>query len=221
MGKLDGKISLITGGSHGIGFATDQHFLNESAARVFITGRSQDDLNEAIKNVGNRKVTDIQGDTSNLNDLEKLFDTIKNKQGHLDIVFANAAIYDLAPLESITEQYYKNLFNVHVKGVLFPVQKCLPLLVNGRSVILNASFVSLKGFPNHSVYAATKAALRSFARTWTVDLKERKILVNTLSPRPIDTPGLRKANNNEEQTKQMYASLPSETVMGHVGTCFK
>jgi len=156
MGKLDGKIGLITGGSDGIGFATAQHFLNEGAAHVFIIGRRQDALNEAIKKLGNKKVTAIQSDTSNLNDLDKLFDTIKNKQGHLD--------------------------------------------------------------PNHSVYAATKAALRSFARTWTVDLKERKIRVNTLSPGPIDTPGLRKATNNEEQRKQMYASLASGTVMGHVGT---
>jgi len=218
MGKLDGKIALITGGSDGIGFATAQQFLTEGAAHVFITGRRQNALDAAVKKLGSKKITAVQGDTSNLADLDKLYDLIKKKQGHLDILFANAAIYEVAPLGSISEQHFDNIFNVNVKGVLFAVQKALPIFSDGGAIILNASVVSVKGFPSHSVYSATKAALRSFARTWTVDLKERKIRVNTLSPGPIDTPGLRKAAPTEEQRKQVYASLASGTVMGRVGT---
>jgi NAD(P)-dependent dehydrogenase (short-subunit alcohol dehydrogenase family) len=218
MGKLDGKIALITGGSDGIGFATAQQFLIEGAAHVFITGRRQDALNQAVKQLDNKKVTAVQGDVSNLADLDKLYDVIKKKQGHLDILFANAGIYDVAPLGSISEKQYDNLFNVNVKGVLFTVQKALPIFADGGSIILNGSVVSLKGFPNHSAYSATKAALRSFARTWTVDLKERKIRVNTLSPGPIDTPGLAKSAKTEEEKKQIYASLAAGTVMGRVGT---
>jgi NAD(P)-dependent dehydrogenase (short-subunit alcohol dehydrogenase family) len=156
MGKLDGKIALITGGSDGIGFATAQQFLTEDVAHIFITGRRQDALNEAVKKLGSKKVTAVQGDTSNLADLDKLYDLIKKKQGHLDILFTNAEIYDLAPLGSISEKHYDNLFNINVKGVLFTVQKALPIFANGGSIILNASVVSLKGFPNHSVYAAYK-----------------------------------------------------------------
>ena len=191
MGKLDGKIALITGGSEGIGFATAKQFLIEGAAHVFITGRRQDALNEAVKKIGNKNVTAIQGDASNMADLDKMYDVIKKEKGHLDILFANAGIYEKHHWRSITEKHYDNLFNVNVKGVLFTVQKALPIFTDGGSIILNASVFQFKGFPKHSVYSATKAAIRSFARCWTVDLKERKIRVNALSPGPIDTPVLK------------------------------
>jgi NAD(P)-dependent dehydrogenase (short-subunit alcohol dehydrogenase family) len=218
MGKLDGKIALITGGSDGIGFATAQQFLIEGAAHVFITGRRQDALNEAVKKLGSKKVTAVQGDASNIADLDKLYDVIKKEQGHLDILFANAGIYDVAPLGSITEKHYDNLFNVNVKGVLFTVQKALPIFADGGSIILNASVVSLKGFANNSVYSATKAAVRSFARCWTVDLKERKIRVNALSPGPVDTSVFNNVVKTEEEKKQIHASLAAVTAMGRIGT---
>jgi len=218
MGKLDGKIALITGGSDGIGFATAQQFLTEGVAHIFITGRRQDALNEAVKKLGSKKVTAVQGDVSNMADLDKLYDVIKKEQGRLDILFANAGIYDVAPLGSITEKQFDNLFNINVKGVLFTVQKALPIFTDGGSIILNGSTLSIKAFPNNSVYSATKAALRSFARTWTVDLKERKIRVNTLSPGPIDTPGLRNFAKTEEERKKFYATLVAGTVMGRIGT---
>ena len=217
MGKLDGKIALITGGSEGIGFATAQQFLIEGAAHVFITGRRQDALNQAVKKLNSKKVTAVQGDTSNEADLDKLYEVIKNEKGHLDILFANAGIYEVAPLGSISEEHYDHVFNVNVKGVLFTVQKALPILVDGASIILNGSVVSIKGFPNISVYSATKAALRSFARCWTTDLKERKIRVNTLSPGPIDTSVLNNIIKTEEEKKKIYESLAAATVMGRVG----
>ncbi|CAF0743407.1 unnamed protein product [Didymodactylos carnosus] len=217
MGKLDGKIALITGGSDGIGFATAQEFLTEGAAHVFITGRRQDALNEAVKKLGSKKVTGIQGDTSNMADLDKLCDVIKKEKGHLDILFANAGIFEVAPLDSVTEKHYDNLFNINVKGVLFTVQKALPIFVDGGSIILNASVLSVKASPSQSVYSATKAALRSFARCWTVDLKERKIRVNALSPGPIETSVLRNIFTTEEEKKQAYDSMASKTVMGRVG----
>jgi NAD(P)-dependent dehydrogenase (short-subunit alcohol dehydrogenase family) len=218
MGKLDGKIALITGGSDGIGFATAQRFLNEGVAHVFITGRRQDALNDAVKKLGNKKVTAVQGDTSKLTDLDKLYDVIKKEKGHLDILFANAGIYEHAPIGSITEQHYDSLFNINIKGVLFTVQKALPILVDGGSIILNASVLSIKGFAGVSVYSATKAALRSFARTWTVDLKERKIRVNALSPGPIETSVFNNAVSSEEEKQKIFDMLASKTVMGRVGT---
>jgi NAD(P)-dependent dehydrogenase (short-subunit alcohol dehydrogenase family) len=208
MGKLDGKIALITGGSEGIGFATAQRFLAEGAAHVFITGRRQDALNEAVKKLDSKKITAVQGDASNLADLDKLYDVIKKEQGRLDILFANAGIYGLAPLDSISEQHYDNLFNVNVKGVLFTVQKALPIFTDGGSIILNASIVSVKGWPNRSVYSATKAALRPFARCWTVDLKERKIRVNALSPGPTETSAINNVACTEEEKKKSSPRWP-------------
>ncbi|UJR14294.1 hypothetical protein I4U23_001284 [Adineta vaga] len=216
MGKLDGKISLITGGSDGIGFATAQEFLNEGAAHVFITGRRQDALNEAVKKLKSDRVTGIQGDVSNMADLDKIYDTIKKEKGHLDILFANAGVLEKAPLGSITEQQFDNVFNINVKGVLFTVQKALPIFTDGGSIILNGSVLSIKGFPNSSVYCATKAAIRSFARCWTVDLKERKIRVNVISPGPIYT-AVHKDITNEEEKKKLEDSLASATVMGRIG----
>jgi len=197
MGKLDGKIALVTGGSTGIGFATAQRFIAEGAAHVFITGRRQEALDEAVKQLGGKNVTAVRGDTSDLADLDRLYSVIKKQAGHLDILFANAGGGEFAPLGSITEKHFDDTFNVNVKGVLFTVQKALPIFKDGGSIILNASIVSIKANPGFSVYSATKAAVRSFARCWTVDLKERKIRVNTLSPGPIDTPGLRGLGKTE------------------------
>jgi NAD(P)-dependent dehydrogenase (short-subunit alcohol dehydrogenase family) len=185
MGKLEGKIALITGGNSGIGLATAKQFVNEGAY-VFITGRREPQLSAAVKEIGSN-VTGIPGDVANLGDLDRLFAQIKREKGKLDVVFANAGITPQTPLGNITEEDYDSLFNVNVKGLLFTVQKVLPLMPDGGSIVLNASIVASKGFADWSVYSATKAAVRSFARSWTTDLKDRRIRVNALSPGYIDT----------------------------------
>src|ERR1700723_1684602 len=187
MGKLDGKIALITGGNSGIGLATAKRFVQEGAY-VFITGRTQAKLDEAVKQVGSN-VTGVQGDVAKLADLDRLFAQIKKEKGKLDILFANAGIAKYAQLGTIDEEHYDSIFDGNVKGMLFTVQKALPLMPDGGSIILNASVVGSKGLPSNSVYAATKAAVRSFARTWTTDLKARRIRVNAVSPGSTDTPG--------------------------------
>jgi NAD(P)-dependent dehydrogenase (short-subunit alcohol dehydrogenase family) len=183
--RLSGKNALITGGSSGIGLATAKLFVDEGAF-VFITGRREPELDAAVKEIG-ENVTGVQGDVANLDDLDRLFAQIKREKGTLDIVFANAGITPMTPLGNITEKDYDSLFNANVKGLLFTVQKALPLMPDGGSIILNASIVASKGFGGWSVYSATKAAVRSFARTWTTDLKDRRIRVNALSPGYIDT----------------------------------
>jgi NAD(P)-dependent dehydrogenase (short-subunit alcohol dehydrogenase family) len=186
MRKLDGKIALVTGGNSGIGLATAKRFVAEGAY-VFITGRRQTELDAAVKEIG-ENVTGVQSDVSNLADLDRLFATIEQEQGHLDVVFANAGVGEFVPLSEITEEHFDKTFNINVKGTLFTVQKALPLLPDGAFIILNASMVSLKGTPAFSVYSATKAAVRSFARNWILDLKERKIRVNAVSPGVVPTP---------------------------------
>ena len=216
MGKLDGKIALITGGSSGIGLAAAQQFVNEGAY-VFITGRREAELAAAAKQIG-RNVTGVQGDTSNRADLDRLFAQIKRDKGRLDIVFANAGVAKYAPLDKITEEFFDSIFDINVKGVLFTVQKAVPLLTDGASIILNASIVASKGFPANSVYSASKAAVRSFARTLTMDLKDRRIRVNAVSPGPIDTPGLSELLGSSE-TGQQRAKIISTTVpLGRLGT---
>ncbi|MGH9597091.1 MAG: SDR family NAD(P)-dependent oxidoreductase, partial [Edaphobacter sp.] len=185
MKKLEDKIALITGGTSGIGLATAKRFVSEGAF-VFITGRTQSKLDAAVKEIGSN-VTAVQGDVANLKDLDRLFAQIKKEKGRLDIVFANAGSFKYAALDAIDEEFFDDMFNSNVKGLLFTVQKSLPLLPDGASIILNASIVSIKGIPSYSVYSATKAAVRSFARTWTTDLKARHIRVNAVSPGPIDT----------------------------------
>jgi NAD(P)-dependent dehydrogenase (short-subunit alcohol dehydrogenase family) len=216
MAKLEGKVAVITGGNSGIGLATAQRFVAEGAY-VFITGRRQAELDAAVKLIG-KNVTGVQGDVSNLADLDRLYATVKRQKGHLDIVFANAGGGHNAPLGAITEEQFDKTFNSNVKGLLFTVQKALPLLRDGSSVILNASIVSMKGMAAFSVYSATKAAVRSFARSWTTDLKDRKIRVNALSPGPIDTPGVRNIAQNEEHFQQLKAMLSSAVPMGRMGT---
>src|SRR5258708_8522263 len=188
MGKLEAKIALVTGGNSGIGLATAKRFVKEGA-HVFITGRRDAELAAAAREIG-KDVTSVQGDVSNLVDLDHLFAQIKREKGKLDIVFANAGVAMYAPFGEITEELYDSIFDINVKGLLFTVQKALPLMPDGASIILNASIVGSKGLPANSVYAATKAAARSFARTWTTDLKDRRIRVNAVSPGTIDTPGL-------------------------------
>src|SRR6476660_2143301 len=205
MNKLEGESALITGGNSGIGLATAKQFVNEGAY-VFITGRREPELAAAVKEIGSN-VTGVQGDVSNLGDLDRLFAQIKREKGKLDIVFANAGAATFAPVGKITEEHYDSIFNINVKGVLFTVQKALPLVPDGASIILNASIVATKGFENFSVYSATKAAVRSFARTWTTDLKARKIRVNAISPGPIDTPAISQLAGDAEQTKQFKANM--------------
>jgi NAD(P)-dependent dehydrogenase (short-subunit alcohol dehydrogenase family) len=210
MGKLEGKIALITGGNSGIGLATAKQFVSEGAY-VFITGRRDPELAAAVKEIG-RNVTGVQGDVSNLSDLDRLFAQIKREKGKLDIVFANAGVAKYAPFGTITEEHYDSIFSINVKGLLFTVQKALPLLPDGASIILNASIVASKGLSANSVYSATKAAVRSFARTWTTDLKDRRIRVNAVSPGPIDTPGLNdlaaSTGAGEERLKMISNTVP-------------
>lgn len=210
--KLTGKIALVTGGNSGIGLATAKRFVAEGA-HVFITGRRQDGLDAAIKEIG-ENVTAVQGDVSNLADLDRLYATIKEQKGHLDILFANAGSGEFVPLEQITEEHFDKTFNINVKGVAFTVQKALPLLKDGSSIILNASISASIGQPAFSIYAATKAAVRSFARTWSVDLKERHIRVNVVSPGIIPTP----AHERIGITDEMYTAMLNGVPLGRVGT---
>jgi NAD(P)-dependent dehydrogenase (short-subunit alcohol dehydrogenase family) len=216
MGKLNGKVALITGGNSGIGLATAKRFVQEGAY-VFVTGRTQSKLDAAVKEVGSN-VTGVQGDVANMGDLDRLFEQIKREKGKLDIVFANAGIAKYAAFGTIDEEHFDSIFSANVKGLLFTVQKALPLLPDGASVILNASVVGSRGLPINSVYAATKAAVRSFARTWTTDLKSRHIRVNAVSPGPIDTEGLRQLVGSSEAGKQRLENLNSIVPMGRLGT---
>jgi len=213
MNELEGKIALITGGNSGIGLATAKQFVNEGAY-VFITGRRGPELARAAEEIG-RNVTGIQGDVANLDDLDRLFAQVKREKGKLDIVFANAGgALPLTPLGEITEEHYDSLFNVNVKGLLFTVQKALPLMPDGASIILNASIVASKGLPEWSVYSATKAAVRSFARTWTTDLKDRRIRVNAVSPGHTDTPPWRSVEGADQLMKNISTTIP----LGRFGT---
>lgn len=213
--KLDGKVALVTGGSTGIGLATAARFAEEGAT-VFITGRRKEELDIAVKQIGPKTVA-VQGDVSKLADLDRLYDVIKQKAGRLDVLFANAGGGEFAPLGQITEAHYDKWFGINVKGLLFTVQKALPLMPDGASIILNASIVSQKGMPAFSVYSATKAAVRSFARSWTTDLKDRKIRVNALSPGPIETPAMDGLAGDEEKTKQFKAQMAAQVPLGRIG----
>ena len=215
MGKLEGKIALVTGGTSGIGFATAKHFVNEGAY-VFITGRRDAELAAAVKEIG-RNVTGVKGDVSNLVDLDRLFAQIKQEKDKLDIVFANAGTAKYAPFGKITEELFDSIFNTNVKGLLFTVQKALPLLPDGASIILNASIVASKGLSANSVYSATKAAVRSFARTWTTDLKDRRIRVNAVSPGSIDTPGLSELLGSSETGQQRLKMISNVVPLGRLG----
>jgi NAD(P)-dependent dehydrogenase (short-subunit alcohol dehydrogenase family) len=214
--RLAGKTALITGGNSGIGLATAKQFVNEGAY-VYISGRRDTELAAAVKEIG-KNVTGIQGDVSNLGDLDRLFAQIKREKGRLDIVFANAGVATYAAFGKITEEHFDSIFGINVKGLLFTVQKALPLLPDGASIILNASIVASKGLPANSVYSATKAAIRSFARTWTTDLKDRRIRVNAVSPGPIDTPGLNNLVASTGAGEQRLKAISSNVPLGRLGT---
>jgi NAD(P)-dependent dehydrogenase (short-subunit alcohol dehydrogenase family) len=209
MGKLAGKIAVITGGNSGIGLATAQRFVAEGAY-VFITGRRQAELDAAVKLIGNN-VTGVQGDVANLADLDRLYAVVKEQQGRIDILFANAGGGEFAPLGAITEEHFDKTFNINVRGTLFTVQKALPLLNDGGSIILTGSIAGVKGIPAFGVYSATKAAIRSFVRSWTSDLKDRHIRANVISPGTIDTPIL--APLPKEAIAQILSTVP----MGRMG----
>jgi NAD(P)-dependent dehydrogenase (short-subunit alcohol dehydrogenase family) len=215
MSKLSGKIAVITGGNSGIGLATAKLFAQEGAT-VIVTGRRQAELDAAVAEIGHNAVG-VQGDVSILADLDKLYAEVKAKFGHIDIVFANAGIAELSPIGAVTEAHFDKHFDINVKGLLFTVQKALPLLVDGASVILNSSIVNAKGFEGFGVYSATKAAVRSFARTWTVELKARKIRVNVVSPGPIETPIFDKMGLSVEQTDAMGTAMAGLVPLGRFG----
>jgi NAD(P)-dependent dehydrogenase (short-subunit alcohol dehydrogenase family) len=209
MGKLQGKAAVITGGSTGIGLATAKLFAKEGAY-VFITGRRQKELDEAVKAIGG-DVTGVQGDVAKLADLDRLYDTVRKVKGRIDIVFANAGVAEFAPLGSITEAHFDKLFNINVRGTLFTVQKALPLLNDGGSIILTGSVAGVKGTPAFGVYGASKAAVRNFVRAWTVELKDRRIRSNVLSPGPTDTPIV------DQQPADAIARIASTIPMGRMG----
>jgi NAD(P)-dependent dehydrogenase (short-subunit alcohol dehydrogenase family) len=216
MSKLEGKVAVITGGNSGIGLATAQRFVSDGAY-VFITGRRQSELDAAVKQIG-RNVRGVQGDVSNLADLDRLYATVREQKGHIDVLFANAGVGELVPLEAITEAHFDKIFGINVKGLLFTVQKALPLFQDGGSIILNASIAASKGIEASSVYNATKAAIRSFVRTWTVELKQRKIRVNAISPGMIDTPGLNGLAESQEELEQFKTIFVSTIPMGRTGS---
>jgi NAD(P)-dependent dehydrogenase (short-subunit alcohol dehydrogenase family) len=209
--KLEGKIALVTGGSAGIGLGIAAHFAREGA-RVFITGRRPAELDKAVAAIGNGAVA-IQGDVARLADLDRIYATIEAKAGHIDVLAVNAGFYESGPLGEITEEHFDRTFNTNVRGLLFTVQKALPLLAKGASVILTGSIASIKGFPSMSVYSASKAAVRSFARSWITDLKGRDIRINVLSPGHTETPGLSTLMSEQDKAAAV-ALVPA----GRIGT---
>jgi NAD(P)-dependent dehydrogenase (short-subunit alcohol dehydrogenase family) len=209
MGKLQGKVAVVTGGTEGIGLATAKLFVKEGAF-VFITGRRQRELDEAVKAIG-INASGVRGDVAKLADLDRLFETVSEVKGRMDIVFANAGVAEFVPFGAVTEEHFDKLFNINVKGALFTVQKVLPLLNDGGSIILNGSVASVKGTAAFGVYAASKAAVRSFVRTWTTDLKDRRIRANVVSPGPINTPLA------SRQSADVIARIVSTIPMGRMG----
>ncbi len=188
MGKLDGKVAVITAGTSGMALATAKLFVQEGAY-VFITGRGQEKLDTAVKAIG-KNVTGVRGDSANLADLDRLYETVKKEKGHIDVLFASAGRGAWATIGAVTEEQFDSVFDLNVRGTLFTVQKALPLFRDGGSILMNGSIASIKAMPGSSVYSASKAAVRAFARTWLLELKDRGIRVNVLSPGPIDTPGM-------------------------------
>lgn len=206
MGKLNNKIAVITGGSAGLGFATAQLFVEEGAY-VYITGRRQKELDDAVKSVG-KNVCGVQGDVANLSDLDRLYAKVKEEKGRIDILFANAGITEFATLENGSEQHFDKIFDINVRGLLFSVQKALPLMTAGGSIILNASIASSSGFEGASVYCASKAAVRSFARCWTKELNRRNIRVNVISPGVVPTPSYEHLPGSKEFVQKIIKDIP-------------
>jgi NAD(P)-dependent dehydrogenase (short-subunit alcohol dehydrogenase family) len=215
MGKLEGKIAVVTGGSTGIGLATARLFAAEGA-KVVVTGRRQAELDAAIAAIGADALA-VQGDVAKLGDLDRLYAAVKERFGRIDILFANAGVARLAPLEAVDEAHFDLLFDVNVKGLLFTVQKALPLLAPGAAIVLNSSVANTKGTAAFGVYSATKAAVRSFARTWTAELKDRGIRVNTISPGPIETPIFDTLGLPPEQAAEFGANISQSVPLGRFG----
>jgi NAD(P)-dependent dehydrogenase (short-subunit alcohol dehydrogenase family) len=209
MGKLQGKVAVVTGGTEGIGLATARLFVKEGAY-VFITGRRQKELDEAVKTIGSN-ATGVQGDVAKLADLDRLYETVGKVKRRVDIIFANAGVGEFVHVDRVSEEHFDKLFNINVKGALFTVQKGLPLLNDGGSIILTGSVASVKGTAGFGVYAASKAAIRSFVRTWTTDLKDRHIRSNVVSPGPISTP------LTKRQSADVIARIVSTVPMGRIG----
>jgi NAD(P)-dependent dehydrogenase (short-subunit alcohol dehydrogenase family) len=208
MGRLQGKVAVVTGGTTGIGFATAKRFVDEGAY-VFITGRRQEELDKAVQTIG-RGIAGVQGDVSKLQDLDRLYETVKAK-GHIDILVANAGIAEFASLASLTEAHFDRLFDINVKGTLFTVQKALPLMNDGGSIIVVGSVAGVKGTASFGAYGATKAAVRNLVRTWTMELKDRRIRANVLSPGPIKTPA------TDAQPPDIIARIVDTIPMGRMG----
>jgi len=215
MGKLKGKVAVITGGNSGIGLATAKRFAEEGA-HVVITGRREKELKAAAASIGGN-VTTVTGDVTRLEDLDRLYAVVKEEHGHIDVLFANAGWGEVAPLPVASEAHFDKTFDLNAKGQFFTVQKALPLFKDGGSIILNSSVSNVMGVPAFGVYAASKAAVRSFARSWTVELKDRKIRVNTVSPGPIDTEALAKAGLTPEQADQAAAEFVTQVPLGRRG----
>jgi NAD(P)-dependent dehydrogenase (short-subunit alcohol dehydrogenase family) len=215
MAKLAGKVAVITGASSGIGLAAARKFVEEGAY-VFITGRRQSELDKARELIG-QNVTTVQGDAAKLEDLEQLYRVVKESKGYIDVVFANAGFVEHQTIDGVTPEHYDKTFNINVRGVLFTVQKALPLMRKGGSIILTSSIVSVKGLRAHGAYGAAKAAVRSFARTWTTELKDRGIRVNTLSPGATDTPIIDGQFTSKEQADAAKAAFAAATPMGRLG----
>jgi NAD(P)-dependent dehydrogenase (short-subunit alcohol dehydrogenase family) len=214
-GKFENKVVVVTGGTSGIGYATAARFAAEGAS-VFITGRRQKELDEAVKTIGGR-ITGVQGDMSELADIDRLYDAVQQKHSHIDVLFANAGGGTMLPLGVITEQHYEDIFGSNVKGVIFTVQKAVPLLRDGASVILTGSTTGSTGTAAFSVYSASKAAVRNLARSWTLDLKDRGIRVNVVSPGPAKTPGLVElAGSDKDQQQGLLDYLAAQVPLGRV-----
>jgi NAD(P)-dependent dehydrogenase (short-subunit alcohol dehydrogenase family) len=215
MKRLEGKVALVTGGNSGIGLATVKRFVEEGAV-VYFTGRRQKELDEAAKAIGSNAIA-VQGDIAKLADLDRLYAKIKQEKGHLDILFANAGTFEFLPIEMVSESHFDKQFNTNVRGTVFTVQKALPILKDGASIVLNASIAGLKGMAAASVYSATKAAVRSLARTLATDLKSRKIRVNIVSPGPVLTPGFDTLGMTKEQVQGFLDSMTTQIPLGRTG----
>jgi len=215
MKMLEGKVAVVTGGNSGIGLATAKRFVDEGA-HVVITGRREKELEEAAISIGGN-VTTVAGDVTRLEDLDRLYAVVKEKHGHIDVLFANAGWGEVAPLEVATEEHFDKTFDLNAKGTFFTVEKSLPLFKDGGSIILTASVANVRGDPAFSAYAAAKAAVRNFARGWTAELKDRKIRVNSMSPGPIETPALEKVGLTVEQVEQAVAHFASQVPFGRRG----
>jgi NAD(P)-dependent dehydrogenase (short-subunit alcohol dehydrogenase family) len=213
--RFTGKVVVVTGGNSGIGLATAKRFVEEGA-HVVITGRREKELEDAAAQIG-KNVTTVAGDVSRLEDLDRLYDVVKEKHGHIDVLFANAGAGTIAPLEVATEAHFDKTFDVNVKGLFFTVQKALPLFKDGGSIVLNSSVSNVMGVPGFTAYSASKTAVRSLARGWTMDLKDRKIRVNSMSPGPIETPALDNTGLTPEQIEQVAAAWVSQVPLGRRG----